>query len=180
MIHSGAYAVYPRLCGERFSSSNTVRKFCGLSPALRGTQQATTNPTPIFRFIPGSAGNAKQTRLSPGFLAVYPRLCGERVVDRFPASLSAGLSPALRGTHWFWRWFQARLRFIPGSAGNASCRAVLAVIKPVYPRLCGERAIARPLRFFFRGLSPALRGTHEYDKDKGAFQRFIPGSAGNA
>ena len=111
--------VYPRLCGERSKSDFHGPLSCGLSPALRGTllPQAQVDACP--RFIPGSAGNACFPRGLGFLLPVYPRLCGERYLVRISFCTSAGLSPALRGTHPRLQWYGSLLRFIPGSAGNA-------------------------------------------------------------
>ena len=91
-----------------------------------------------------------------------------------------GLSPALRGTLSFLWVEEHRVRFIPGSAGNASSDCAGVSLSTVYPRLCGERSPAVIAQRRKPGLSPALRGTPNMVGSLCSGLRFIPGSAGNA
>ena len=132
------------------------------------------------RFIPGSAGNARDYALLELIKTVYPRLCGERIIFRGAKLPWPGLSPALRGTPKGRSQKDGENRFIPGSAGNAFVCLLHVCRVTVYPRLCGERFTSSSKSEALRGLSPALRGTQIHNFLFEALFRFIPGSAGNA
>ena len=74
----------------------------------------------------------------------------------------------------------ARRRFIPAYAGNASPQYAAMKDNAVHPRVCGERSFAISFASHQAGSSPRMRGTHDFDNDEKALDRFIPAYAGNA
>ncbi len=152
----------------------------GLSPATRGTHPKSVPITYLVRFIPGYAGNALCKSLSTAPRSVYPRLRGERLFQKVPNRKPTGLSPATRGTPESARMIAEAIRFIPGYAGNASRREIGTSVRPVYPRLRGERYFNVKRYGDGDGLSPATRGTPIPHNNIKANYRFIPGYAGNA
>ena len=172
--------VYPRLRGERLIYWQGGVNFNGLSPASRGTLVFLGRLHTWRRFIPGFAGNACHQFTACNFIAVYPRLRGERTSTINSQIISGGLSPASRGTLRNNPRNERRRRFIPGFAGNAFHHEHHEHSLAVYPRLRGERS-SNPKQFgSFNGLSPASRGTHALLPCRLAYSRFIPGFAGNA
>ena len=96
------------------------------------------------------------------------------------AAVAFGSSPRVRGTPFFLFRRLLLVRFIPASAGNATCGLGTPDSPPVHPRECGERQRGR---FFFPdsdGSSPRVRGTLVGHCHDAIDQRFIPASAGNA
>src|SRR5690606_40051857 len=90
---------------------------------------------------------------------VYPRGCGERVLQR--------------------HYIPAAGRFIPADAGNGRFHRVCHWAKSVYPRGCGERIKTADRPRKNPGLSPRMRGTEPNDGAETLYTRFIPADAGN-
>ena len=54
---------------------------------------------PIWRFIPACAGNAISDAFKSSWIAVHPRVCGERMEYDLNIAKNACSSPRVRGTH---------------------------------------------------------------------------------
>ncbi len=132
------------------------------------------------RFIPACAGNATWRPAPQPMATVHPRVCGERWenIDRRP--LPSGSSPRVRGTRIPSVTLLCLHRFIPACAGNALSAMLATVLRPVHPRVCGERDLPRTLGSFLSGSSPRVRGTHRCSAHTSRNIRFIPACAGNA
>ena len=124
---------------ERAWCSRMVWCRAGLSPHARGTR----------------------TRCSPGALSgpVHPRMRGERPSMPPPRNSSVGSSPHTRGTLGPDEPLQARRRFIPAYAGNASGANEMTTATTVHPRIRGERERAERNQVVKDGPSPHTRGT---------------------
>ena len=70
--------VHPRVCGERYSASQSSPYKSGSSPRMRGTRRPAPKARSRIRFIPAYAGNADIFAVSSVLSAVHPRVCGER------------------------------------------------------------------------------------------------------
>ena len=73
----------------------------------------------------------------------------------------------------------ALARFIPAGAGNTLPLSALLARNTVYPRWRGEHRSSHYFPFFFDGLSPLARGTHQRYRLQLTGSRFIPAGAGN-
>ena len=137
--------VYPRVYGECGLTGALPRLHRGLSPRIRGML---TNYIPAItshRFIPAYTGNAF-TKCSARYLCpVYPRVYGECATNGFLSRAMIGLSPRIRGMRAGFVGCSGAVRFIPAYTGNAILVTSLASMSPVYPRVYGECALARPL-----------------------------------
>ena len=111
--------VHPRACGERVEHAHCPQQARGSSPRLRGTRRRGRCPRSASRFIPAPAGNASAGRSPLAFMAVHPRACGERGLDRDRRVIVDGSSPRLRGTRVGQTLITRNSRFIPAPAGNA-------------------------------------------------------------
>ena len=132
------------------------------------------------RFIPACAGNAPGAAALSAKTPVHPRVCGERYYPTPPTLAARGSSPRVRGTRQ-WELAQVGLvRFIPACAGNALLARRVRVLRPVHPRVCGERSGRPGLTLITAGSSPRVRGTRHREKRKNCPDRFIPACAGNA
>ena len=78
-----------------------------------------------LRFIPASAGNTSQPRLSHELRTVHPRERGEHFFEVDYLEQYYGSSPRARGTLQLVALFVLVRRFIPASAGNTSQLALL-------------------------------------------------------
>ena len=171
----------------------------GSSPPVRGTRAARLRIAYRLRFIPACAGNTQNRipqKIDYGFIpacagntataqrrgtawAVHPRLCGEHMRSRWPASRRAGSSPPVRGTPREAMEAAYRRRFIPACAGNTSQGSPVGQAHTVHPRLCGEHAHLGLYEVNAVGSSPPVRGTPSRRDEFLATMRFIPACAGN-
>ena len=115
-------AVHPRECGERAYHAGETGVARGSSPRVRGTHAEGVMRTLHERFIPASAGNAARRARARWRWPVHPRECGERTRLSNTSFAAIGSSPRVRGTHQPRMAATRPCRFIPASAGNASCR----------------------------------------------------------
>ena len=91
-----------------------------------------------------------------------------------------GSSPRVRGTHVYLLFANPVRRFIPASAGNATCAGQHRRAEKVHPRECGERRGYATGYYPIHGSSPRVRGTRAHQHYRQHRRRFIPASAGNA
>ena len=132
------------------------------------------------RFIPAFAGNAVDDGNARRYHPVHPRVCGERSLIVLQLLAQFGSSPRLRGTREADNAALDQVRFIPAFAGNAQPCFNSNRIRPVHPRVCGERAVPMTVGGLKAGSSPRLRGTQCARGIALGVQRFIPAFAGNA
>ena len=112
-------SVYPRVLGERTTSSLYMQRPSGLSPCARGTRITINNVINHFRFIPVCSGNACECFDIRQSLSVYPRVLGERGTATATSLPYCGLSPCARGTRLVVIVAIFYPRFIPVCSGNA-------------------------------------------------------------
>ena len=177
---TSAWAVHPRVCGERVYNSSVTGQLSGSSPRMRGTRCRSRAVGGSARFIPAYAGNARPQWPRCCRRAVHPRVCGERPSAAYRARGQCGSSPRMRGTLRNYRPSRPSVRFIPAYAGNASELPTKPSLRPVHPRVCGERVLPAATFEFHRGSSPRMRGTHNRRFSGATVCRFIPAYAGNA
>ena len=91
-----------------------------------------------------------------------------------------GSSPHTRGTHQSSRPGDGQCRFIPAYAGNALQARYSDALRPVHPRIRGERVHGRDAAAVAGGSSPHTRGTLTGPRPEPPLPRFIPAYAGNA
>ena len=172
-------AVHPRTCGERFYWIETLQRWIGSSPHVRGTGSLSGERSALSRFIPARAGNgagaAPHTRPHP----VHPRTCGERRTRATCSDGCGGSSPHVRGTADSLAVFLLKQRFIPARAGNGRSRSTDVLSRSVHPRTCGERSGAFIDYAAEFGSSPHVRGTVRHMTFAELLERFIPARAGN-
>jgi len=136
-------------------------------------------PDFIGRFIPACAGNGFENYAKSAFLAVHPRVCGERTKGTLMVEVSRGSSPRVRGTEYSVSTARHQYRFIPACAGNGRAASNLWPTVAVHPRVCGEREETNTLCKVTLGSSPRVRGTAKRMAVSKWSRRFIPACAGN-
>ena len=134
----------------------------------------------LARFIPAWAGNASSTRPCRSPVTVHPRVGGERALKLSQGAGVIGSSPRGRGTLEARGYRGGPHRFIPAWAGNAASAPCCAHLRPVHPRVGGERRAAIQVVRPNLGSSPRGRGTQLVVVIAQPFARFIPAWAGNA
>ena len=92
----------------------------------------------------------------------------------------AGSSPRVWGTRRACWPCSQTTRFIPACVGNAALTALTEAIKPVHPRVCGERGELIDERPHALGSSPRVWGTRITAAEQRRVGRFIPACVGNA
>ena len=111
---------------------------------------------------------------------VHPRVGGERKFNEAMQVARDGSSPRGRGTRSQAVPGRRRDRFIPAWAGNAASAPCCAHLRPVHPRVGGERRAAIQVVRPNLGSSPRGRGTQPRRQPPPSADRFIPAWAGNA
>ncbi len=171
--------VHPRVRGERFNNLLIEAGRAGSSPRARGTERFSAADTFGRRFIPACAGNGPS--LERGSLpdTVHPRVRGERLPVFCAASASVGSSPRARGTDAEPGRRRPPHRFIPACAGNGGSPRTRPTLRPVHPRVRGERSWQVAPSTVPAGSSPRARGTEHGAGRIDLHGRFIPACAGN-
>jgi GAF domain-containing protein len=119
--------------------------------------------------------------LQPGFETLgWAYSGGQRSIITCRPAACAGLSPRVRGTPRLHGHPDSDPRFIPACAGNARAPRPSWCVRPVHPRVCGERIQYVSRRNNCCGSSPRVRGTREPAVADVLSVRFIPACAGNA
>ena len=170
--------VYPRVCGGTDYDGNVLDAATGLSPRVRGNLAALGDNYPCVGSIPACAGEPYPCSGSCGVSGVYPRVCGGTA--RRPGDLQAvrGLSPRVRGNRSYPDPCFMSSRSIPACAGEPSFTGVSCIYVQVYPRVCGGTAIVSVAVIIYSGLSPRVRGNHDYAHLPMSWMRSIPACAG--
>ena len=152
----------------------------GSSPRVRGTLQQRRDLQSAHRFIPACAGNAPALLWTLLYIAVHPRVCGERRGSSRRPTPQTGSSPRVRGTLSSESRSLPSFRFIPACAGNARITQTFLRLFAVHPRVCGERVSPLGPIIATHGSSPRVRGTRHQSASIPCMRRFIPACAGNA
>ena len=166
--------------GERNSKPYAGNSKPGSSPHARGTPDEFDHDADLNRFIPACAGNAPRMPRRPTRSPVHPRMRGERWWAATKMQPKTGSSPHARGTHLPLMQHDFRCRFIPACAGNALTGHLSRAVRPVHPRMRGERRMSGCSLQGSSGSSPHARGTPCDHDGSIAAGRFIPACAGNA
>ncbi len=92
---------------------------------------------------------------------VYPRVCGGNIDGEAQQMAREGLSPRVRGKHWYLCIKSFISRSIPACAGETSIDYGINIAEAVYPRVCGGNGRRPVLCLHQGGLSPRVRGKHK-------------------
>ena len=158
-----ATPVYPRVCGGTSSRWKWTPGGRGLSPRVRGNLARRMAQAVLCWSIPACAGEPPGQSSGGWLAAVYPRVCGGTASPTWPAALSPGLSPRVRGNHLANPAAACCGRSIPACAGEPLSLSGSLALAEVYPRVCGGTRL-RPGRPAPRsGLSPRVRGNLYHD-----------------
>ena len=152
---------HPRACGEHVIGVNPEIAALGSSPRLRGTPRTIGTFLTSPRIIPALAGNTTHTSRQTTICGDHPRACGEHEVEHGHLPAAVGSSPRLRGTPSCRAACVRSIGIIPALAGNTPTRWVTWSTRWDHPRACGEHPWFSPLRSWWAGSSPRLRGTRQ-------------------
>jgi len=173
------WPVHPHVCGEHQVISGIFDSKFGSSPRVWGTSDVTSYNDRAIRFIPTCVGNigAGLSRLS--VVPVHPHVCGEHSPSSRSKNKRRGSSPRVWGTFFNLRDAFFVARFIPTCVGNMLIVAVVPVVIPVHPHVCGEHGSMRFSSARMCGSSPRVWGTYCSNLRIHVILRFIPTCVGN-
>ena len=170
--------VYPRVCGGTPSSKAAAGKEKRLSPRMRGNPGRSTPAAAPAASIPAYAGEPRSVNSGSSAGGVYPRVCGGTNQGRLAINQLRRLSPRMRGNRR--RAGGARIRHasIPAYAGEPLRRSIAAILRPVYPRVCGGTTVIVGLLYTAGRLSPRMRGNPVHESGAAECGRSIPAYVG--
>ena len=172
------WRVYPRVCGGTALTMLSPTGMPGLSPRVRGNLSPPTDHQQPEGSIPACAGEPRIGADGKAPNRVYPRVCGGTAAMNSSPVAAAGLSPRVRGnpSQAVWRW--RRWGSIPACAGEPRVETQKALVRRVYPRVCGgTQPTALRVGDGF-GLSPRVRGNPRGHQAVLPRVRSIPACAG--
>ena len=157
-VSVSSYTVYPRACGGTSLAAVSRPPGMGLSPRVRGNRPNISKEVEGRGSIPARAGEPVLKAVQHHGRGVYPRACGGTSRRRYRHQIPQGLSPRVRGNH-FWRPGSDALNgSIPARAGEPfGSRGKVTHVR-VYPRACGGTALSVSALSVSAGLSPRVRG----------------------
>ena len=89
---------HPRLRGEHFDNSATLKTSVGSPPPTRGTHQYDIKSVLVIGITPAYAGNTYNEKCTPVVRGDHPRLRGEHVPAVLVNPAILGSPPPTRGT----------------------------------------------------------------------------------
>ena len=173
-----AARVYPRVCGGTRRMPLLPGHPQGLSPRVRGNQNAVQDDPQVGGSIPACAGEPHRPLLRHRRFEVYPRVCGGTPLRVGGDADDQGLSPRVRGNLFraVARWTMCRS--IPACAGEPAGGQFGQGVGRVYPRVCGGTAARAVRAGRGQGLSPRVRGNQPVISWLATMARSIPACAG--
>ena len=149
---------YPRVCGEKLSTTSTDIHPAGSPPRMRGKDTILNRVNPRPRITPACAGKR------PGWADFgcqrgdHPRVCGEKLVEAGRISQEEGSPPRVRGKA-AWRWLMVTFTGItPACAGKRTGRLQCKTSRKDHPRVCGEKCQSWAHSACRMGSPPHVRG----------------------
>ncbi len=170
--------VYPRVCGGTRRRRKELEPWIGLSPRVRGNQDAARKRGKRWGSIPACAGEPQAAADIDRAERVYPRVCGGTNDYRRSHERLKGLSPRVRGNPGPAGPGGPTARSIPACAGEPAARSRRRSAAQVYPRVCGGTARRTARRRTKGGLSPRVRGNRTRGSPHARMRRSIPACAG--
>ncbi len=154
---------YPRVCGGTALSSGISSRKRGLSPRVRGNRTMPDAYKGCTGTIPACAGEPARPRFAIYSLRDYPRVCGGTFMAALTKKQMMGLSPRVRGNHFFKSRSRAYEGTIPACAGEPRLTVGRTWLTRDYPRVCGGTCAPVCGLRCATGLSPRVRGNLYYE-----------------
>ena len=151
----------------------------GSSPHTRGAPSRSPRWSTLGRIIPAYAGSTRRSAKSPPSCADHPRIRGEHITDKEPATPTQGSSPHTRGAQPVDRHADRPGGIIPAYAGSTLPGAPVDVVDQDHPRIRGEHAADRQYLDSYEGSSPHTRGARPVPVSQNYRIGIIPAYAGS-
>ena len=130
---------HPRVCGEKETAMNADVTSTGSPPRMRGKGSITERAFIYLRITPAYAGKSApspQVQLLPWD---HPRVCGEKLHQRFVVRIRVGSPPRMRGKVERLCQSDCRIGITPAYAGKRNAQRLGASGSRDHPRICGEK-----------------------------------------
>ena len=171
-------AVYPRVYGGTRSLPPVLKLVRGLSPRVRGNQEALFFHAVLRRSIPACTGEPHTRALLEHLPQVYPRVYGGTGRASNGPPPEWGLSPRVRGNLVKSHYVDGQQGSIPACTGEPIVFGMPQISQEVYPRVYGGTHDRVHTAHRLGGLSPRVRGNpNERGKHDGS-TRSIPACTG--
>ncbi len=191
---------HPRVCGEQYDESGTLRTRRRITPACAGNSDRrnaiehfkTGSPPRVrgtgrsglirrvdTRITPACAGNSVDIHHHLYRREDHPRVCGEQCCCYAYLSISSGSPPRVRGTVELDISLGQSTGITPACAGNSFIPSCWRGIIEDHPRVCGEQPLLRVPGTLLLGSPPRVRGTVSFSLCSLAALRITPACAGN-
>ena len=174
----GVASAHPRACGENTRQAIERTRIPGSSPRMRGKPSPCGMRGAARGLIPAHAGKTAQAGNQVHNRGAHPRACGENVVPRALAGVTAGSSPRMRGKLVRTPGLRVGEGLIPAHAGKTSQRARRWYWSRAHPRACGENSRAMRATSAPSGSSPRMRGKQPRNRTDTSRFGLIPAHAG--
>ena len=151
----------------------------GSSPHTRGARcRARAGRGPVG-IIPAYAGSTPPASLVGPTPSDHPRIRGEHITDKEPATPTQGSSPHTRGARVHQTTMTTKRGIIPAYAGSTMVVVSSTGRRRDHPRIRGEHPTDIDGRSQQSGSSPHTRGAPAEDVDALQLARIIPAYAGS-
>ena len=129
------------MCGENLEKLESVAKYVGSPPRVRGKRNKWNNFSLYTRITPACAGKTLFGLQRPRLGEDHPRVCGENR-DRWGGLHEiAGSPPRVRGKLSPETQMNDPQRITPACAGKTSLELLQAFLTEDHPRVCGENKL---------------------------------------
>ena len=130
---------HPRVCGEKFECTQSVRRLRGSPPRMRGKGAAARAGLRAVGITPACAGKRLWGNNRRGRNEDHPRVCGEKPADYVGYKLAKGSPPRMRGKEPFFFDRFSLPGITPAYAGKSSTLHQNDNTRRDHPRVCGEK-----------------------------------------
>ena len=159
---------HPRVCGEKETAMNADVTSTGSPPRMRGKGSITERAFIYLRITPAYAGKSApspQVQLLPWD---HPRVCGEKLHQRFVVRIRVGSPPRMRGKVERLCQSDCRIGITPAYAGKRNAQRLGASGSRDHPRICGEKYFFVEDCLLADRITPAYAGKRLWCRGHGA------------
>ena len=156
-----------------------MRRIFGSPPRVRGTDPALLRPCHSRWITPACAGNRSSFTVKFSGQGDHPRVCGEQCNGSPEGGGAEGSPPRVRGTGRGGAGAPGIVGITPACAGKSSSGSLSSMDIQDHPRVCGEKAPAKPPSTRPYGSPPRVRGKVPRLRLPDSHRGITPACAGN-
>ena len=171
---------YPRVCGKKPDSRNTLQLSPGSPPRMRGKAKEEPYRPCHPGITPACAGKRSRRTGRRWSSRDHPRVCGEKISGTTLITTQQGSPPRMRGKapslrerlHWH--------RITPAYAGKSGISPGFLLSYRDHPRVCGEKESVNDGTAIRAGSPPRMRGKARSCQANTSVTRITPAYAGKS